>query len=162
MKPTRTLPVFSPGIPNDDLIDHIRLRSLFDAWQQATPVYWLRRADAIETAAPRPGDAPGGGVREPRSGWCRVCGDQFLSSAEAKAAGCCVGLPIMDGVRIGPDCRWKAPRVPAPVRREDHPAVRRERCLQAAMLARFHARLLSGEEFPERDLTPVTELAVAA
>ena len=40
-------------------LDHFAARVLTDALQQATGDYWLRRSDAFEDAAPRPGDFHG-------------------------------------------------------------------------------------------------------
>lgn len=44
---------------HEDLIEQLRLRALVDAWLSASEAYWLRRADAIEAAAPRGGDFTG-------------------------------------------------------------------------------------------------------
>lgn len=37
-------------------LDHFRARVLQDALTEATAAYWIRRAEAFEAAAPRPGD----------------------------------------------------------------------------------------------------------
>lgn len=40
-------------------LDHFRARILQDALTEATAHYWIRRAEAFEAAAPRPGDYHG-------------------------------------------------------------------------------------------------------
>ena len=40
-------------------VDHFRARVVQDALAQATVAHWLRRAEAFESAAPRPDDYPG-------------------------------------------------------------------------------------------------------
>lgn len=43
----------------DDHLAQFSLRLIRDAMNEATALYWLRRAEQFEWARPRPGDYPG-------------------------------------------------------------------------------------------------------
>lgn len=122
--------------------EQIRIRILADSFREAKAATWEARAELLEWARPRPGDFTGRPWQPPPAGWCPVCGNYVLSSAEARAARCCVGLPIIDGRREGPDCRGKAPRQRPPERPPEDIADRDRRLAELAETCRQHAKLL--------------------
>lgn len=48
----------------DAVVANFQRRIMQDALSEATALYWLRRADQLEAARPRPGDFHGAATRE--------------------------------------------------------------------------------------------------
>ncbi|WP_425309087.1 hypothetical protein AADG42_10115 [Ammonicoccus fulvus] len=127
-----------------DAAEQVRKRIIQDAISDVHASQLRRRARAFLAAVQEPGEYPGGpvdwetGAPGPvnTEGWCPVCGSYFLSSTEAIATGCCVGLPIIDGRREGPDCRGKDPRPPLATIRRDPARNDEVRGIAAALAAK--------------------------
>ena len=81
-------------------LDHFRSRVLQDALTDATAAYWLRRAQAFDEAAPRPGDDTGGATPAEL--------DERRQRCEATARACRAHAGLLRGLtpeRVSDDVR---------------------------------------------------------
>lgn len=84
-------------------VKHFRLRVLQDALSEATGAYWLRRAEVLDAARPRPGDYTGRATDEQLATAAKRCGDAALGCRQRAIVEQCYGLgaDIEHGADVG-------------------------------------------------------------